>query len=68
MRRRRDRRRLAAMRASEAAQEAAQRASALEVLLGLPSATEMPGDPAGTAAADDTVPLSAPPAERYPPA
>lgn len=67
MRRRRDRRRLAAMRASEAAQEVAQRASALEVLLGLPAATPVPGDAAGTAAADDAVPLSAPPAERYPP-
>jgi hypothetical protein len=70
MRRRRDRRRLAAMRASEATQEAAQRASALEVLLGLPSATSVPApaDAPVTAATAPAVPLSAPPAERYPPA
>ena len=69
MRRRRDRRRLAAMRASEASQEAAQRASALEVLLGLPSATSAPApaDAAVPAAAADAAPLSAPPGERYPP-
>ncbi len=66
MRRRRDRRRLAAMRASEAAQEEAQRASALELLLGLPSAESSPGAEVVTVAAADAVPLSAPPAGRYP--
>jgi hypothetical protein len=69
-RRRRDRARLEAMRAADAAQEAAAKASALQALLDAAGAASQEEPPLETAEVSDgpPAPLPMPPASRYPPA
>lgn len=67
-RRKRDRARLEAMRAADAAQEAALRESSLQALLDLPEGT--PSDPEAEPESDrePLLPLPGPSSPRYPPA